>query len=121
MPPPPTWHPGVGGRRPGGDSSAPDRGISRLGSGSLSSSGAVRSRSGYGGRSFLAPLGLTEDNRSSTFDLVDLDRHNSFQAVLHLIQEFHSLEEPASVALNQCKTSLAPVYGLQSESSLVLH
>ena len=31
------------------------------------------------------------------------------------------MEEPASVATNWRKTSLAPVYGLQSESSLALH
>ena len=31
------------------------------------------------------------------------------------------MEEPASVALNRCKTSLAPIYGLQSESSPSLH
>ena len=31
------------------------------------------------------------------------------------------MEEPAIVALNRCKTSLAPIYGLQSESSPALH
>ena len=31
------------------------------------------------------------------------------------------MEEPASVAHNRCKTSLAPIYGLQSESFLALH
>ena len=31
------------------------------------------------------------------------------------------MEEPASVAPNRCKTSLAPIYGLQSESSLALY
>ena len=31
------------------------------------------------------------------------------------------MEEPASVAPNQCKTSLAPIYGLQSEPSLAPH
>ena len=41
--------------------------------------------------------------------------------MLHLIWEFHSTEEPASVAPNRCKTSLAPIYGLQSESSPSLH
>ena len=49
-----------------------------------------------------------------------MDRDDSFRAVLHLNLEFHSLEEPASVAPNRCKTSLAPVYGLQSESSPAL-
>ena len=45
----------------------------------------------------------------------------TIRAVFCLIREFHSLEEPASVALNQCKTSFAPVFGLQSESSPALH
>ena len=31
------------------------------------------------------------------------------------------MEEPASVAPNWCKTSLAPIYGLQSEASPALH
>ena len=31
------------------------------------------------------------------------------------------MEEPASVAPNRCKTSLAPIYGLQSEPSPALH
>ena len=31
------------------------------------------------------------------------------------------MEEPASVAPNRCKTSLAPIYRLQSEPSLALH
>ena len=35
--------------------------------------------------------------------------------------EFHDIEEPAGVAPNRCKTSLAPVYRLQSESSPALH
>ena len=34
---------------------------------------------------------------------------------------FRCMEEPASVAPNRCKTSLAPIYGLQSESSPALH
>ena len=53
--------------------------------------------------------------------LVDLGRDDSFRSVLRFIREFHSLEEPASVAPNQCKTSLVLVYGLQSESSPDLH
>ena len=56
-----------------------------------------------------APSGAAEDDRSSTFDSVDLDQDDSFWAVLRLIREFHGMEEPASVALNWCKTSLAPV------------
>ena len=31
------------------------------------------------------------------------------------------MEEPASVAPNRCKTSLVPIYGLQSESSPAFH
>ena len=52
---------------------------------------------------------------------VDLDRDDSYGSVLHLIREFHSMEEPASVAPKPCKTSLALIYGLQSESSPALH
>ena len=50
----------------------------------------------------------------STFDSVDLDRDDSFRSMLSPLLDFHSLEELASVAPNWCKTSLAPVYGLQS-------
>ena len=113
MPPPPAGRPCVGGSRPGGDRSAPghDRspqpGPSGLGSGVRSSPGAARSCSGFGGRSSPSPSGAAEDDHSSTFDSVDLDRDDSFRAVLHLIREFHSMEEPATVALNWCKTSLA--------------
>ena len=127
MPPPPAGRPGIGGSPSKGDRSASDRdrspqpGPSGLGSGSQSATGAARSRSGYGGHSSPAPSGAAEDDCSSTFDLVDLDRDDSFRAVLCLIWEFHSMEEPASVAPNQCKTSLAPVYGLQSEPSPALH
>ena len=64
---------------------------------------------------------MAEDNRDSSSGSVDLDRDDSFRAVLRLIGEFHSMEEPASVAPNQCKTSLAPIYWLQSELSLALH
>ena len=68
-----------------------------------------------------SPSAAAEDDHSITFDLVDLDRDDSFRAVLRLIREFHSMEEPASVAPNRCKTSLALVYGLQSEFSPSLH
>ena len=64
---------------------------------------------------------MAEDNRDSSSELVDLDRDDSFRAVLCLIREFHSMEEPASVAPNRCKTSLAPIYGLQSEPSPAPH
>ena len=52
--------------------------------------------------------------RQKTTEIDHLDWDDSFWVVLRLIQEFHSMEEPASVALNRCKTSLAPIYGLQS-------
>ena len=82
---------------------------------------AVQSRSGLCGISSPAPSGAAEEGCDSISDSVDLDRDDSFRSVLHLIREFHSLEEPASVAPNRCKTSLAPIYGLQSESSPALH
>ena len=49
----------------------------------------------------------------STFGSVDLDRDNSFRSMLSPLLDFHSLEEPASVTPNWCKTP-ALVYGLQS-------
>ena len=116
-----------GGSLPGGDSLTPDRdhspqpGPLGLGSGLWSSPGAARSRLGFGGRSSPASSGAVEYDHSGTFDSVDLDWDDSFRAVLHLIREFHSMEELASVALNRCRTSLAPVYGLPSESSPALH
>ena len=127
MPPPSSGRSGVRGGCPESDCSAPGRDRSPqpvpsgLGLGVRSSPGAAWSRSGFAGRSSPAPLGVAEDNRASTSDSLDLDRDDSFRAVLCLIQEFHRLEEPASVAPNGCKTSLAPVYGLQSESSQALH
>ena len=42
-------------------------------------------------------------------------------SVLSLIRKFHDMEEPAGIALNRCKPSLAPVYGLLSELSPALH
>ena len=79
------------------------------------------SRLGYGGHASLSPSGAGDDDHSSTVGSIDADRDDSFRSVLHLIREFHGLEKPASVAPNQCKTSLAPVYKLQSESSPALH
>ena len=83
--------------------------------------GAEPSHSGYGGRSFPSPSGAGDDDRSITVDSLDMDRDDTFRAVLRLIREFHSLEEPASIAPNRCKAFLAPVYGLQSELSTALH
>ena len=104
MPPPPAGRFGAGGGRSGRDCSAAGRdrspllGPSGLGSGLRSSPVAGPSRSGNGGRSSPSPSGAGDDDRSSTVDPLDLDRDDSFWAVLRLIQEFQSLEEPASVA-----------------------
>ena len=82
---------------------------------------ADHSRSEYHGRSSPAPLGAAEDDRDSSSGSVDLDWDDSFRAVLCLIREFHSMEEPASVAPNRFKTFLVLIYGLQSESSPAIH
>ena len=127
MPPPPAGCTAVGGSRSKGDRSAsdsdrpPQPGPLGLGSGSQSLPGAARSHSEYGSRSSPAPSGVAEDDRFSTFDSVNLDRDDLFRFVFCLIRDFHSLGEPASVSPNRCKTSLAPVYGLQSQSSPALH
>ena len=127
MPPPPAGRPGVDGNCSGGDCSASGRGCSPrpgpLGPGLRSQSSPVAgpSLSEYVGCSSHAPSGAGDDVRCSAFDSLDFDRDDSFRYVLRLIWEFHSLEEPASVAPNRCETSLVPVYGLQSESSPVLH
>ena len=73
------------------------------------------------GRFSPAPLGAGEDDRSGSVGSLDPERDDSFASVLSLIREFHGMEEPAGIAPNRCKTSLAPVYGLQSESSPALH
>ena len=127
MPPSPSRRSGVGGGRSKSDHSvsgrdrSPRPGPSGLGSGERSAPHTDRSRSEYCGRSSPTPSGAAEDDRDSISSLVDLDRDDSFRTVLRLIWEFHSLEEPASVAPNRCKTSLAPIYGLQSESSPAFH
>ena len=108
------------GGRSGGDYSLRP-GPSGQGLGSLSLPVAEPSRSEYGGRS--SPL-LRVWRKTTALVLsysLDLDRDDSFRSMLCLIQEFHSFEEPKSVAPNRCKTSVAPVYGLQSESSPALH
>ena len=79
------------------------------------------SRSRLAGRFYPASLSAGEDDRSGSVLSLDPERDDSFASVLSLIREFHNMEEPAGVAPNRCKTSLAPVYGLQSESSLALH
>ena len=79
------------------------------------------SRSRFAGRFSPAPSGAGEDDRSGSVGSLDPERDDSFAPVLSLIRESHNMEEPASIAPNRCKTSLAPVYGLQSESSPALH
>ena len=74
------------------------------------------SRSRLAGRFSPALSGAGEDDRSGSVGSLDLERNDSFAPVLSLIQEFHDMEEPAGIAPNRCKTFLAPVYGLQSES-----
>ena len=116
MPPPSSRRPGAGGGRSASDSArSPQPGPSGLGLGGRAAPGADRFRSELRGHSSPVPSG---DSISGS---VDLDRDDSFRSVLHLIQEFHSMEEPASVAPDWCKTSLAPIYRLQSESSPALH
>ena len=75
-----------------------------------------RYRSGAG-RQSPAPSGAADDDRTSTFELVDFDRDDSFRSVLGLIRSFHGMEEPAGVPSARCKTSLASAYGLMSEVS----
>ena len=84
------------------------------------STGAERYRSG-GGRRSPAPSGVADDDRSSAFDSVNFDRDDSFQSVLALIQSFHNMEEPAGIPSAPCKTSLASIYGLMSETSPAFH
>ena len=87
----------------------------------LSSAGAERYRSGFGGPLSPAPSGEADDDRSSTFDALDIDWDDSFRSVLALIRNFHSMEEPAGVPAARCKTFPASIYGLMSETSPVFH
>ena len=127
MPPPLSRRSGVGGgrsesdRSASGHASSPQPGPLGLGSGERSAPRTDRSRSGFRGRSSPAPSGAAEDDWHSISGSVDLDQDDLFRSVLHLIREFHSMEEPASIAPNRCKMSLAPIYGLQSELSPALH
>ena len=107
MPPSSAGCPGAGGGRSERDRSAAGRyrsprpGPSGLDLGSRSSPMTGLSYLGDGGRSSPSPSGAGDDDLSNTVYSLDLDRDDSFRAVLRLIREFHSLEEPASVALNQ--------------------
>ena len=85
-----------------------------------SSAVAERYRAGGGCRSS-SPSGVADDDRSSAFDTVDFDRDDSFRSVLGLIWSFHNMEEPAGIPSARCKTSLASIYGLMSETSPAFH
>ena len=86
-----------------------------------SSAGVERYRSGFGGRLSPAPSGEADDDRSSALDALDIDRDDSFWSVLALIRNFHNMQEPAGVPSARCKTSLASIYGLMSETSPAFH
>ena len=107
------------GRAPGGTPgdfrSAPagDRSPRPRPSGWTSSSGA--------GRRSPSPSGGADDDRSSAFDTVDFDRDDTFWSVLGLIRNFHAMEEPAGIPSTRCKTSLASIYWLMSETSPAFH
>ena len=83
--------------------------------------GRPRYRSGCGGRLSHAPSGEADDDRSSALDALDIDRDDSFRSVLALIRNFHNMGEPAGVPSARCKTSLASIYGLMSETSPAFH
>ena len=87
---------------------------------SRSSARAEHYRSGAGRRS-PSPSGGADDDRSSAFETVDFDRDDSFRSVLGLIRNFHAMEEPAGTPSTHCKTSLALIYGLMSETSPAFH
>ena len=83
----------------------------------LSSAGAERYRSGVGGCQSPSPSGVADDDHSSAFDAVDFGQDDSFRSVLGLIRSFHDMEEPAGIPSARCKTSLASIYGLMSETT----
>ena len=85
-----------------------------------SSTRAERYRPGAGRRS-PSPSGVADDDRSTAFDTVDFDRVDSFRSVLALIRNFHAMEEPAGIPSTWCKTYLASIYGLMSETSPAFH
>ena len=85
-----------------------------------SSTVAERYRTGFGGH-LSSPPGEADNDRSSALDSLDIDRDDSFWCVLALIRNFHGMEEPVGVPSAQCKTSLASIYGLMSETSPAFH
>ena len=86
-----------------------------------SSAVAKRYRSGFGGHLSSPPPGEADDGRSSALDSLDIDWDDSFRSVLALIWNFHGIEEPVGVPSARCKTSLASIYGLMSETSPAFH
>ena len=86
-----------------------------------SSAAADRSRSGFGGHLSSPSPGEADDDHASALDSLDTDRDDSFQSVLALIRNFHSMEEPAGIPSARCKTSLASIHGLMSETSPAFH
>ena len=86
-----------------------------------SSAAAERYRTGFGGHLSSPPPGEADDDRSSAIDSLDIDRDDSFRSVLALSLNFHSMEEPANVPSARCKTYLASIYGLMSETSPAFH
>ena len=78
-------------------------------------------RSGFGSHLSYPPSGEADDDRSSALDSSDVAWDDSFRAVLSLIRNFHGMEEPAGTPLARCKTSLASIYGLMSETSPAFH
>ena len=87
----------------------------------LSSAVAERYRSGFGGHLSYPPSGEADDDCSSALDSLDVARYDSSRAVLALIRNFHGMEEPAGIPSARCKTSLASIYGLMSETSPAFH
>ena len=91
------------------------------GCGPRSSTVAERYRSGFGVHLSSSPPGEADDDRSSALDALDSDQDDSFRSVLALIRNFHSMEELVGVPSARCKTSLASIYGLMSETSPAFH
>ena len=85
------------------------------------SAGAERYCSGVGSRLSPLPSSVADNDRSSAFAAVDIDRDDTFRSVLGLIRNFHNMEEPAGVPSARCKTSLASIYGLMSQTSPAFH
>ena len=110
--------PGVSRPAPAGDS-LPRPGPS--GCRTRSSAAADQSRSGFGGHLSPRPPGEADDDRSSALDSLDIDRDDSFRSVLALIRNFNGMKEPAGIPVARCKTSLASIYGLMSETSPAFH